>query len=121
MTEINLIQFEIVPKSKLEILDQEISDERGLYRVRAGDRVHYLTMPITVFDEDTMGKPLLLIPQLPDFPDTNWIRMNFPARKRDIGAFRLLLDSSEAQIHLSRNSSRLPLPSKDKSASSRRS
>ena len=64
-----------VSKSKLEILDQEISNERGVYRVRAGDRVHYLTIPTTIFDEDTMGKPFLLIPQRPDFPDTDWTRM----------------------------------------------
>ena len=64
-----------VSKSKLEILDQEISNERGVYRVRAGDRVHYLTIPTTIFDEDTMGKPFLLIPQRPDFPDTDWTRV----------------------------------------------
>ena len=66
---------DIVPKSQLEVLDQEISDERGLYRVRAGNRVHYLTIPTTVFDDDTMSQPLFLIPQLPDFPDADWTRM----------------------------------------------
>lgn len=75
MAEMKANPAKIVPKSKLEVLDQEISDERGLYRVRAGNRVHYLTILTNVFDDDTMSKPFLLIPQLPDFPDTNWTRM----------------------------------------------
>ncbi|RMZ88328.1 hypothetical protein DV736_g4437, partial [Chaetothyriales sp. CBS 134916] len=64
-----------VPKSKLIVLDQLIDNERSLYRVRAGDRVHYLTILGAVFDQDTMGIPHLLIPQLPSFPDTEWTRM----------------------------------------------
>jgi hypothetical protein len=65
----------LVPKSKIEILSQEIDDEEGLYRVRAGHKVHYLTIPTTVFDEDTMCRPYLLIPQLPGFPSTDWSAM----------------------------------------------
>ncbi|KKY26250.1 putative alpha-galactosidase a [Phaeomoniella chlamydospora] len=75
MTEIQANPPEIVLKSNLSVLDQEINTDRGLYRVRAGDRVHYLTIPTGIFDDDTMGKPFLLIQQLPDFPDTNWTRM----------------------------------------------
>ncbi|KIW74741.1 hypothetical protein Z517_11511 [Fonsecaea pedrosoi CBS 271.37] len=56
-------------------------DGRGIYCVQAGNRVHYLTIPTTVFDDDTMGKPFLLIPQLPDFPDTNWTRMTIPRKE----------------------------------------
>jgi hypothetical protein len=81
MTEMKFNQPEIAPKSKLEVLDQEISDERGIYRVQAGNRVHYLTIPTTVFDDDTMGKPFLLIPQLPDFPNTNWTRMTISRKE----------------------------------------
>ena len=66
---------DMVPKSTIEILSQEIDDEFGLYRVRAGDRVHYLNIPTNFFDEDTMSRPYLLIPKLPDFPDRNWSEM----------------------------------------------
>lgn len=72
----------IVPKSDLEVLSQEISDESGTYRVRAGGRVHYLKIQGDVFDEDTMCRPYLLIPNLPDFPDSDWMRMEV-YRKED--------------------------------------
>ncbi|KAH9214491.1 hypothetical protein DL95DRAFT_389461, partial [Leptodontidium sp. 2 PMI_412] len=57
-----------VPISQIEILNQLIDDEQGIYRVRAGHRVHYVTIPTSTFDEDTMCRPYLLIPQLPVFP-----------------------------------------------------
>lgn len=83
---------EIVPKADLEVLDQEITDERGLYRIRAGNRVHYLTIPTTVFDDDTMSKPFLLIPHLPDFPNTNWTRMTIPREEHGALAHTISLD-----------------------------
>jgi hypothetical protein len=75
----------LVPKSKIEILSQLIDDEMGTYRVRARHRVHYLTIPTNVFDEDTMCRPHLLIPKLPDFPDADWTTMRISR-----GANRLL-------------------------------
>ncbi|KAI9824127.1 MAG: hypothetical protein M1819_001082 [Sarea resinae] len=64
-----------IPKSDLEVLSQYIDDETGRYRLRAGRRVHYLTISIDVFDDDTMCRPYLLIPQLPDIPDGAWTKM----------------------------------------------
>ncbi|PSS10957.1 hypothetical protein M430DRAFT_37085 [Amorphotheca resinae ATCC 22711] len=64
-----------VPKSQIEILNQLIDDEQGTYRIRAGHRVHYVTIPTSTFDEDTMCRPYLLIPQLPAFPDADWTTM----------------------------------------------
>lgn len=70
----------------VEILSQEISDEEGLYRVRAGQRVYYLTIPTEVFDEDTMCRPYLLIPQLPSLSDIPWstrsVSMCYPCREQ---------------------------------------
>ncbi|KAJ0120725.1 alpha-galactosidase a [Diaporthe amygdali] len=65
-----------VPRTSIEVLSQEVNDEQGMYRIRAGQRVHYLTIPADVFDEDTMSRPNLLIPQLPEFPDTPWTKMH---------------------------------------------
>ncbi|OBT78108.1 hypothetical protein VF21_02673 [Pseudogymnoascus sp. 05NY08] len=64
-----------VPKSEIEVLSQEINDEFGSYRIRAGQRVHYVTIATNAFDDDTMCRPHLLIPQLPNFPDKNWTTM----------------------------------------------
>lgn len=64
------------PKSELKILSQEIGVEMGHYRVQAGNRVHYLTINCDVYDEDTMSRPYLLIPCLPEFPDTGWTTMH---------------------------------------------
>lgn len=69
------MNFSTVPKSEIEVLSQEISDEFGFYRIRAGQRVHYVTITASVFDDDTMCRPNLLIPQLPDFPDKKWTKM----------------------------------------------
>ena len=66
---------EPTPKSQLEILNQSIDDEQGTYRIRAAHRVHYLTIPISTFDEHTMCRSWLLIPLLPAFPDTDWTTM----------------------------------------------
>lgn len=71
-----------VPKSDIEVLSQEINDDFGSYRIRAGQRVHYLTIATDVFDEDTLCRPHLLIPRLPDFPDANWTSMEV-SRKPD--------------------------------------
>ncbi|CAI6340619.1 unnamed protein product [Periconia digitata] len=65
-----------VPTSQIEILNQLIDDEQGTYRVRAGHRVHYVTIPTSTFDEDTMCRTYLLIPQLPAFPDEDWTTMH---------------------------------------------
>lgn len=56
-----------VPKSKIEVLSQEISDDFRFYRIRARQRVHYVTIATNVFDYDTMCRPHLLIPQLRTF------------------------------------------------------
>lgn len=63
---------ETAPKESIEILSQEISNEEGMYRIRNGKRVYYLTIPTDVFDEETMCRPYLLIPQLPSFSDIPW-------------------------------------------------
>ena len=65
----------IVPKSDIGILNQHIDDDCGVYRIRSGHRVHYLHIPTTVFDEDTMCRPHLLIPNLPEFPAADWTSM----------------------------------------------
>lgn len=68
----------MVPKSDIEVLSQEIGDEHGPYRIRAGHRVHYLTIfvqPTAVFNELTLCRPYLLIPELPPFPSTDWTLM----------------------------------------------
>ena len=67
---------EHTPKSKMEVLSQEIGDNVGYYRVRAGNRVHRLTINCDVYDEDTMCRPYLLIQRLPDFPDAAWTKMH---------------------------------------------
>jgi hypothetical protein len=71
-----------VPKSDIEILSQEIDDVEGFYRVRAGHRIHYLHIPATVFEEDTLCMPHLLIPALPKLPDHSWNKMDI-ARVED--------------------------------------
>ncbi|KAI1312069.1 alpha-galactosidase A [Xylaria venustula] len=53
----------------MEVLSQEISDEEGMYRIRSGQQVYYLTISTDVFDEDTMCRPYLLLPQLPSLSD----------------------------------------------------
>jgi hypothetical protein len=50
------------------MLSQRIDDEEGSYRVRAGTRVRYLTIPTDVFDDNTMCLPYLLIPNRSGFP-----------------------------------------------------
>ncbi|KAG9251496.1 alpha-galactosidase A [Emericellopsis atlantica] len=65
----------ILPKSDIEILCQCIDDESGYYRLRVGRRVHYLTISSGVFDDDTMCRPYLLIPRLPNLPDSPWTTM----------------------------------------------
>ena len=67
---------EHTPKSQMEVLSQEISDDMGCYRIRAGNRIHRLTINCDVYDEDTMCRPYLLIPNLPDFPDAAWTKMH---------------------------------------------
>ncbi|KAG9228342.1 alpha-galactosidase A [Amylocarpus encephaloides] len=48
------MESRIVPKSEIEVLSQEINEDFGFYRIRAGQRVHYVTMATDVFDEDTL-------------------------------------------------------------------
>ena len=73
----------MVPKEDIEVLSQLINDDEGVYRVRAGNRVHYLTIPTNVFDDDTMCRPYLLIPKLPNFPDSNWTTMHISRQGDD--------------------------------------
>ncbi|KAJ4328632.1 hypothetical protein N0V84_000991 [Fusarium piperis] len=65
----------VVPNDSIEVLSQEIYDEEGMYRVRLGQRVYYLTIPTNVFDEDTMCRPYLLVPQLPSLSDIPWSKI----------------------------------------------
>ncbi|KAF5601682.1 uncharacterized protein FSUBG_8047 [Fusarium subglutinans] len=70
-----------VPQSDIEILNQEIDEDEGQYRIRAGNRVHYVTIPghaspNPIFDEDTLCRPYLLVPKLPPFPDEDWTKMS---------------------------------------------
>ncbi|KAI0190382.1 alpha-galactosidase A [Xylaria flabelliformis] len=58
-----------VSTDSIEVLSQEISDEEGMYRIRSGQQVYYLTISTDVFDEDTMCRPYLLLPQLPSLSD----------------------------------------------------
>ncbi|KAF2964766.1 hypothetical protein GQX73_g8802 [Xylaria multiplex] len=55
--------------SSMEVLSQEISDEEGMYRIRSGQHVYYLIISTDVFDENTMCRPYLLLPQLPNLSD----------------------------------------------------
>ena len=64
------------PTSDIEILSQLIDDENGYYRLRAKRRVHYLSISADTFDDDTMCRPYLLIPRLPDLPDPPWTTMD---------------------------------------------
>ena len=64
-----------IAKSELEVLSQEIDDEQGFYRVRSKHRVYYLVIARNTYDEDTMCRPYLLIPALPDFPNSEWVTM----------------------------------------------
>ena len=44
-------------KTNIEVLSQAIDDEEGLYRLKIGQKVHYLTISTDVFDDDTMCRP----------------------------------------------------------------
>lgn len=81
-----------IPKDDIEVLNQLINDETGSYRIRANKRVHYVTIPTTVFDDDTMCWSHLLIPQLPEFPDHDWTRMNI-TRNTDTGELQTTISS----------------------------
>jgi hypothetical protein len=70
-----------VAKSSISVLNQEIDDEKGLYRIRAGHRVHYLTIFAGAFDDNIMCRPFLLVPSLPDFPDRDWTTMEIRPQK----------------------------------------
>ncbi|KAI1366226.1 hypothetical protein F5Y08DRAFT_301605 [Xylaria arbuscula] len=68
----------VVSKRHFEILSQEIMEDEAIYRIRAAKRVHYLIItrhPDSVFDEDTLCQPCLLVPKLPPFPDGDWTKM----------------------------------------------
>lgn len=60
---------------EISILNQRIDDEDGVYRVRFGDKVGYITIATDVFDDYTLCRPWLLIPRLPEFPTEEWTRM----------------------------------------------
>lgn len=67
----------------IDILNQQIDDEDGMYRIRYGSRVGYLSMPADVFDEDTMCRPYLLIPKLPKSPPQDWTKMHIRRNAHD--------------------------------------
>ncbi|EFY93807.1 hypothetical protein J3459_013026 [Metarhizium acridum] len=79
-----------IPKDEIEVLNQEIDDETGQYRIRARNRVHYLTIPTSVFDDNSICRPYLLIPQLPEFPDYQWTTMQI---SRDDAGLKTTLSS----------------------------
>ena len=77
--------LDIVSKRHFEILSQEISEDEATYRIRAAKRVHYLTIPRqpdSIFDEDTLCRPYLLVPNLPPFPNGDWTKMQL---RKDAG------------------------------------
>ncbi|EGD89178.2 hypothetical protein H113_02798 [Trichophyton rubrum MR1459] len=47
-----------------------------MYRIRTGNKIRYLTIEVDAFDEDTMCRPYLLIPELPSFPNAPWTKMD---------------------------------------------
>ena len=75
--------FDLSPTRYYQILNQLIDDTHGNYRVRHGDKVGYLTISTDVFDEDTMCRPYLMIPQLPTFPEDAWTRMEITRPSAD--------------------------------------
>lgn len=71
-------------KTDIEVLSQAIDDEEGLYRLRIGQKVHYLTISTDVFDDDTMCRPYLLIPKLSGLlPGGAWNSMTISRNKKD--------------------------------------
>lgn len=73
-------------EKQIEVLSQIISEDEGEYRVRAGARVHYLTIDTRVFDRDTLCRPYLLIPKLPSLPDSSWTKMHITRSNEGDGA-----------------------------------
>lgn len=67
-----------VATEDLEILDQEIDEVEAIYRVRAGKRVHYMSIFNfeQLFDLETVCQPPKLIPKLPPFPDSDWTEIH---------------------------------------------
>ncbi|KAJ4422854.1 hypothetical protein N0V82_002510 [Gnomoniopsis sp. IMI 355080] len=69
-------------KPELEVLSQQIGDDDARYRIRAGNRVYYITIPETptrLFDQDTLCEPPLLLPKLPELPSGDWTEMTLTA------------------------------------------
>ena len=63
------------PIQDINILNQHIDDDEGVYRIQHGHKVGYLAIPTGLLDEDTMCRPYLLIPNLPALPTTPWTRL----------------------------------------------
>ncbi|KAH8179051.1 alpha-galactosidase A [Sarocladium implicatum] len=67
----------------IEVLSQYIDNEDANYRLRVGEEVRYLQIPVDgVFDDDILCRPYLLIPQLPDLPDSPWTVMSITRNNR---------------------------------------
>ncbi|KAI9702629.1 MAG: hypothetical protein M1820_006135 [Bogoriella megaspora] len=66
--------------SDIEVLNQLIDEDFGVYRIRAKHRVLYVSISATVFDEQTMCRPYLLVPKLPEFPNSDWTSMQISRR-----------------------------------------
>lgn len=64
------------PQSSISILNQLIDDKEGVYRIQFGDKVRYFTITTDVFDDDTMCRPYLLIPKLPNLSEGGWTKMS---------------------------------------------
>lgn len=55
---------------EISILNQRIDDEDGVYRVRFGDKVGYITIATDVFDDYTLCRPHLMSTMTVDFKTT---------------------------------------------------
>ncbi|KAI0515410.1 alpha-galactosidase A [Xylaria bambusicola] len=84
-----------VPTGSMEVLSQEIDEKEGMYRIRSGQQVYYLTISTDVFDEDTMCRPYLLLPQLPNllaYAPSRKLRL---ARNADDGSLAVTADDTD--------------------------
>lgn len=75
--------------SEIQILNQLIDDDEGIYRVLHGNHIGYLTISTDVFDGDTMCRPYLLIPKLPKLPERDWTTIKITKSTKDANSHPL--------------------------------